>query len=299
MPDSIRIKGKGIIKYIYDATGNKLKKVTIDSTSATVKTTTTLYLLGNYMNDTLQFIGTEEGRTRPKGTSLMVYDYMIKDHLGNVRMLLTDEKDTAYYPVASMESSTLANESLYYSGLELRDTKPNDFGDHLTSPDVYAARLQANNSDFMFGPAIALKVMAGDQFNLRVSSYWNNDPPKGAPVDPFPSLLRLMSLSIGNLSSSHAQANDLYNSEIITPALQSFLNSQSYDDSKPKAYINWILLDERFNLIASSSGFQQVGGSGETTIHTFTSSPVTKNGYLYIYTSTASEDVDVYFDNLQ
>ena len=61
LPDSIRITGKGTIKYIYDAAGNKLKKVTRDSTVSPVKITTTLYLSGNYVNDTLQFISHEEG----------------------------------------------------------------------------------------------------------------------------------------------------------------------------------------------------------------------------------------------
>ena len=68
-----------------------------------------------YQNDTLQFIGHEEGRARwalqkyTNGTSAygFEYDYFLKDHLGNVRMVLTQEKDTAKY-IATMEGYQLA-----------------------------------------------------------------------------------------------------------------------------------------------------------------------------------------------
>ena len=111
LPDSIRIAGKGTIKYSYDAAGNKLKKVTRDSTATPVKITTTLYLFGNYVNDTLQFLPQEEGRIRyDSSKTSLVYDYFLKDHLGNVRMILTDEKDTSFYPPASLETANLATE---------------------------------------------------------------------------------------------------------------------------------------------------------------------------------------------
>ncbi len=114
LPDSITVTGKGKIIYTYDAGGNKLKKVTTEG----VKVTTTLYLMGNYINDTLQFIGTEEGRARPKDSTSVVYDYFIKDHLGNVRMVLTEEAQTDAYPVASLETGNLTNEKKFYTGLD-------------------------------------------------------------------------------------------------------------------------------------------------------------------------------------
>lgn len=38
--------------------------------------------------DVLQFMGQEEGRIRKKTDGTFVYDYFIKDHLGNTRMVL-------------------------------------------------------------------------------------------------------------------------------------------------------------------------------------------------------------------
>jgi YD repeat-containing protein len=58
----ITVTGKGTITYTYDAAGNKLKKVTTEG----INTTTTLYLYGNFVNDTLQYLPQEEGRVRFK-----------------------------------------------------------------------------------------------------------------------------------------------------------------------------------------------------------------------------------------
>jgi hypothetical protein len=175
LPDSITVTGKGGIKYIYDASGNKLKKITTEGAVMT----STLYLEGNYVNDTLQFIGTEEGRARIKSdNSIMVYDYMIRDHLGNVRMLLTEETKTDEYPVASMESSNSEIENAYYINIDnTRVRLPNDYPvDTYTDPNEYVAKLNPTVDPGAIGPAIALKVMAGDKFNLRVSGWYAPAP---------------------------------------------------------------------------------------------------------------------------
>ena len=102
---------KGTINYTYDAGGNKIRKqvvetgVTIGTTTGITVTTFTNYrgacvyesktyspLPAGYANYThqLQFFGHEEGRLRavrptPQSTIpiTLVYDYMLKDHLGN------------------------------------------------------------------------------------------------------------------------------------------------------------------------------------------------------------------------
>ena len=68
------------------------------------------------------FGGHEEGRIRavyanaqiPDLPTNFVYDYFLKDHLGNVRMVLTEEEQRDIYPVASLEPSKLATEKNYY-----------------------------------------------------------------------------------------------------------------------------------------------------------------------------------------
>jgi len=113
LPQLVHMSGKGNIQYTYDAAGNKLRKVTTDSLSK--HSTTTLYINGFVYQqtdtitspgggvDTLQFTGHEEGRARfafHKYTNGSIaygweYDFFEKDHLGNTRVVLTQQKDTA------------------------------------------------------------------------------------------------------------------------------------------------------------------------------------------------------------
>ena len=138
LPSEIQVAGKGSIKYYYDATGNKLQKRTLDNTLSTTSPTVTSYIGGAvYLNDTLQFFGTPEGRVRIdtviKG---WVYDYYLSDHLGNTRMMLTDDYNVAtpileaysYYPFGlqqkgigmKLPTSQLHNKYTY-NGKELQE----------------------------------------------------------------------------------------------------------------------------------------------------------------------------------
>jgi len=99
---------KGSIKFYYDARGNKLQKRTVDNTISPSRITVTTYIgSAVYRNDTLQFFGTTEGRVRANDSkTAWVYDYFLKDHLGNTRMMITDDYNVStpileaysYYP---------------------------------------------------------------------------------------------------------------------------------------------------------------------------------------------------------
>jgi hypothetical protein len=133
---------KGSITYTYVATGSKLRKTVIDKTVSGKTITTVTNYIGGFVyeskttvpantndpdyTDVLQFVINEVERIRLEKatnatctakTASFVYDYFVRDHLGNVRMVLTDERQTNAYPVASMETAPLASENLYYSKL--------------------------------------------------------------------------------------------------------------------------------------------------------------------------------------
>ncbi len=302
LPDSIHVTGKGSIKYVYDAAGSKLKKITTEGTTVT----TTLYLVGNYVNDTLQFIGTEEGRARIKDdSSNMVYDYMIKDHWGNVRMVLTEEKDTSYYPAATMEDANATIEEVYYSYLETRSDMPNGYP-VTADNNVKVANVRGNYmlgfTRLEIGPGIVLKVMAGDKFNLTVTSWWKSTSSPENSSNPS-GLYQILSAIGGStiVNTGHFNPGDVQNSTELYNSVTNFLNVQSgsYNSSKPKAFVNWILFDERFNYVSSSSGYEQVGADSVLTTHTRADLPVDKNGFLYVYVSNETPNINVYFDNLQ
>ena len=313
---------KGTITYIYDATGNKLKKTTIDS-AGNLETVTTYIGAFQYQShqalgstsipaDTLQFLGQPEGRVRLKtdttggqAVSSWKYDYFLKDHLGNTRMVLTDEQETDQYPAATMEVGDSATENLYYTGLEeTRVALPAGYPtDTTTKPNNYVAQLYSPDGNPVIGPGIVLKVMAGDRFSIRTSSWYQlNGSNPGTVVNPLTDIVSSMIAGVAHIPGESSTAANLSGSPALSPNVLNFLTdtgTTTIDDSKPHAFLNWILFDNQFNYVAASSGYQQVGADGVLTPMTLMNLPVTSSGFLYIYTSNTTPDVAVLFDNLQ
>jgi len=325
---------KGTIYYLYTAEGVKLEKRVVENNVAvlyngntvqTSVTTLTRYINGavlesksygdasvntalGYTNH-LQFAGQEEGRVRavyqaanPGVFDRFEYDYMIKDHLGNVRMVLTEEVKKDEYPAATMETGTIAAEETLYANLSnTQYNKPSWFSDPQYPTNAKVARLKNESGSQKIGPGIVLKVMAGDSYNIRVTSGWNSASlPANSSTNVLSDLLQQLSTGVAGLSGGKVTAGELQSGPgSISSALIDFLGTQTTTGDRPKAYINWILLDERFRIVEEASGFEQVSESGVTGIHTLPGLSVPKNGYLYIYTSNESANIDVFFDNLQ
>src|SRR6185503_7014290 len=235
LPWQIKVRSatgtKGTITYIYDAAGNRLEKRTMDSVGNVQ--THTAYMgsfqyqgkntyAGSNPADTLQFFGDEEGRVRvvtdtTSGQPLtsFKYDYFLKDHLGNTRMVLTDEQESDKYIAATMEVTDSAQENLYYSNLSnTRSGLPAGYPtDTTTNPNDKVAHLGGATGP-KIGPGITLKVMAGDEFSIRVSSWYKlNGATPGTPANPLTDLLASLISGVGNLpggghpSVSALQAN--------------------------------------------------------------------------------------------
>jgi RHS repeat-associated protein len=208
------------------------------------------------------------------------------------------------YPAATLEPATITNESIYYGNLtNTQLTKPSFFSDPLypNSGNTKVARVKNTGTTQKVGPNMILKVMAGDSYNIRVASGWSSaSAATNSNTNVVSSLLSLLSTSAAGASGGKATAAELQSAGSgLNTALTSFANSQTTTGTKPKAYLNWILLDEQFKIVTSSSGFEQVGASGATTIHVKNNIAINKSGYLYVYTSNDATNIDVYFDNLQ
>jgi RHS repeat-associated protein len=309
-PDSLVIAGKATIYSYYDAAGARLRKQVNDYTSGTLKIKNYLYINGFvYCNDTLQYVMQEEGRIRwaQKRNSTtgaiyyaFEYDYFIRDHLGNVRTVLTEGRDTSTYAATMESADSVVVRALFsnvYDPVNTVITKPSGFD--ANSGNQKVARLNASSGiNKKVGPSLVLKVMAGDKVQISTYAFYNTpvQPPPGG-VDLTSEILSL--LSSGVVSNSGGKITSASGvSTAVNPGVTNFLtNNRPYDNAKPKAYLNWILFDNQFNYIASNSGVKQAqpGASKQALIASLQT--IAKNGYLYIYVSNESQQ-DVYFDDL-
>ena len=295
----------GAITYTYDAAGNKLKKE-VNENGQPPKIT---YYAGLavYENEQLQFFSHEEGRARylpPAGRfaeGAFAYDYMLRDHLGSVRMVLTEAVQKDEYPAATMEeNSRPVEESIYANLPETRSPQPEGYPeDQLTDPNDNVAKTGGSTGP-RIGPSLLLKVMAGDQFNIRVSSYWNGVAGTQSAPAPLAELAGAFLTSAGQLPSGHLDATALPGHAGLNTGLMSFLATQpASDGSRPAAFVNWVFFDEQLRWVEQGSGFEQAGPAGELVQHFLTDIPAARNGYLFIYVSNTDALTPVYFDNLQ
>jgi hypothetical protein len=303
---------KGTITYLYDATGNKLQKRVVDKSVSPSKTTTTTYLglftyeQANTGSQDLQFVAHEEGRIRPQRDQAgnitgYVYDYMLKDHLGNVRTLLTEEQKTDAYPAATMEQGLAAAENQLYANLDqTRFATANISGyptdNTYSNPNQYVAR--TNGSDNKIGPSLTLKVMAGDVFRSRVTAWFQTATGSGSSPNPLAELVQALSSSLSPIAGAHGTLTQLQSSATISTQASSFLQNRPAT-AGPKAYLSYLLFNEQFQLKAQGS--IPVDGNQSSSLQPLQTGDVSINqsGYLYVFVSNQTQGQNVFFDNLQ
>jgi len=311
LPDSIVITGKGTIRYFYDAAGAKLRKIVTDNTATPAKVTTTDYIGGIvYRNDTMELISHEEGRIRPVYVAgqpvRYYYDYFLKDHLGNVRTVLTEQTDLSVY-TATMEAANAPTEAALFSNVdETRAEKPVGYPeDQVVDTNQYVAKLNAKNGK-KIGPSLVLKVMAGDTIQIGARAFYKSNGPKDkksiSPEDMVAGLLQAFGGAAGgDATHGNGQADKVLPFGNFNGSDYQRLKERDADQNqqdKPKAYLNFVLFDDQFNLVEENSGVRQVKGEpDELQTLAVDKMPVMKSGFLYVYTSNETEQ-DVLFDNV-
>jgi RHS repeat-associated protein len=335
LPQSVTIRNatggiKGTITYTYDASGSKLKKVADEYPSAAnnnISTVTTTYYIGGAVyegradtdpnttdyTDEFQFLGHEEGRIRFRASdNSFQFDYSLKDHLGNIRTVLTEETAPATPYMATMESAVRTNEVLLFTQLpDTESPKPvtgNGF-DSDGNNQIVSKLFNASGNDKRTGPGVVLKVMAGDKFKALVQGWYD---PGNTNVATLPGTLSVLSSVLSAFTgalpagASHTGLQ-VSGAGVLNSPIASFLTYQNdpqrYNTARPKAFLNWIILDEeQFKIVE--------GNYGAVQIPTITSQKmvmqaangadieVKKNGYLYVFVSNESQG-SVYFDDLR
>lgn len=311
VPDSLAVLGKGYINYTYDANGNRIRKKVTDF-SGTGSVTTTDYIDGFvYQNDSLVYFNHNEGRIRVLyATGLAptyVYDYFIADHIGNTRMVLTEQSGKSTY-AATMETALSAKENALFANINIcRTAKPVGYPtDATTNPNDYVAKLNATAGSQKIGPSLVLRVMAGDTIQLGSKAFYKSAAASTSSTtvaNMLAALLQAFTTGSGPADGAHGNGTGAGSPIVSNFTAANYQSIRDKDPSQnvatlPKAYLAYVLFDEQMNMVDENSGVRQVQGSPDQLQTLATSLMVMKKtGFLYVYTTNESIQ-DVYFDNI-
>ncbi len=249
-----------------------------------------------------------------------VFEYFIKDHLSNTRVVLTEEVQKEFYH-ATMEQSAAKGEEPLFGKVNADGSIPADNelkATRYVNGGGTATPWPNNTTDFVrlsaaqnktMGPGMILRVMAGDLINAQAKYFYYQNNPTGGSNNPVADVLQSLVGAIGGAGISgvaKVNSTQIQNALNLPGAFSTFIQTEqpgSGNTDAPKAYLNIIFLDEQFTFIERDPATPDVG-----THHTRVSSandanasfapmqqkaPV--NGYVFVYLSNQSNE-SVYFD---
>ena len=190
----------------------------------------------------------------------------------------------------------------------LYESKPSGFDTDNTNAQVSQLNGNVNiSTNKRVGPSIVLKVMAGDTVSISTYAWYTGavQPPATGVTAIINDLLPL--LTNGVIGDNGTKGGSISSTNINTwmnTALTSFLaNNQPYNNTRPKAFLNWMVVDEEFIAVSSTNhlGAVQVplitGTTQKQQLVGPTNMVIRRNGWLYVYVSNEANQ-NVYFDDL-
>lgn len=294
LPEEVEFAGTDKrIKYTYDASGIKLSQKVFDGSSTPEKET---YYAGDLIyraSDTLDIVLHDEGRV-DVNLADPEYQYFIKDHLGNTRVLFGSNNEIDYS--ATMELALDAQESVAFANLDTRHLDATHDHTHLITSgnEAYSSYLDATSSQIV-GPAIMLALSPGDTVEMSVYGQYSNTGTHSTIAQS--TLISDLSDALVTASSALIETTTAANS-ILTDAFNLIGSYGNGSTTAPRTYLNYILFDQNldyvqsgFDPIAEGSGWDLLGGSGfEVTSDDW--------GYIYIWVSNESQNSTVWFDDM-
>jgi len=222
---------------------------------------------------------------------------------------IDQSKITPETSIPSWGTETTTNSKFYYNHNDIPPASPNPSYPAGVSPtqSTGSAKLyKTNATSNKTGLEFVMKVMAGDKIDILGKSYYlntttisNSNSTAMDLLGMFTSLLLAPLNGIGSKGITASQLQGWNNSLVPNSFFRG--NNNETGTTVPKAYINYIFLDEQFKFVSGNSS--RVGASGTVKSHWNTDPQlqninVPKNGYLFVYISNES-NFDVFFDNVQ
>ncbi len=289
-----------LIEYTYTAGGGKLEELTYEpsDSSWTKKLYEGSFI---YKNDTLQLIGHSEGRLRSVD-SVFEYDFFVRDHLGNVRTIVTAEEVPFVDYLATHEVAYAPTEESIFDILEeVRGGRP------APGPtNGMAAELDGDVPAKRVGTSLLLHVMAGDKVSISADAYYSSSETPTGTVSAENMLSTVLTSLLSEASTTSPGEGIPSEADIVNGTFSS-TNFNAYNDlvnnmtssSHIGAYINYMVFDENMHLVPAQCGAIQVNTADSWhTLQTTSDIKMQQGGYLAVFVSNKSTGVTAWFDDI-
>ncbi|HMI68097.1 MAG TPA: RHS repeat-associated core domain-containing protein [Cyclobacteriaceae bacterium] len=247
-------------------------------------------------SSTVAFLQIPEGRVVKDATGIWNYEYYLKDHLGNNRVVVAYTNDTDEYK-ATMETASQSTEEAQFKNLPATRLQIATYNhtpkNYLTpTPDRVAGTNGYTNKPI--GPAKLIQVRTGDQVTAEV--YARYTAGTGGSTAVISNLVAALTGAYGIGTGEAAYSAFSTNLPTIAGGLAANANV-------PKAYLIYILFSNNFS--SYQFGYQMVSTYAQAGPEKLTTSVTVPagydNGYLYIYVANESNVASassVYFDDM-
>lgn len=334
-PVEVNIDGKGRVKFMYDANGSRVKRefISIDATKGTKVT----WYFGSFELEEvvgggqpqaleLKNIYFEEGRIRvltPQsiGNSLDALslagninlpggkqgsiDYFITDHRSDTRMILTEETQWEYVTATADDLRQGIENDLFTFPTGTRVLKSDAAGWTSNIQNSSSTHVIKVNQSNPVGSSRLLKVMAGDLVGANTKYFYPSTVSNNNTSSPVSFVLSMLATAItGSPATSgvtKAATGGINNVLGASSVFTNLMNANTTNNigNQPKAFLNIVFFDERFNFVEEGSTKIRVATAGNHEMPIVLSNiKAPRNGYCLVYVSNESP-TNVFFDDLQ
>jgi RHS repeat-associated protein len=302
-PYEIKFGTNGTIRNVYSATGDLLQKTVVGNGDSVVYQYCGPLV---FRRDSLQYSMHNEGRARWLGsTGGFRYDFFIKDHLGNVRIVKEDSAWQVTPPPliygAGWELLSASTEEAMFDNIgQVRDGNPTG-----TPDDAMSARLNGSDATRRVAASLLLHGMTGDKFDVQVLGYYQDTSTENMntyapPSDMLSAITTSLTSNVTAVGEGGATIVQTIN-DLLTSAnygIYESLRNTATDPAYPRAYLNVLVFDEEFTLQAAKSQVIQLRGSSSTWNSLVANQVIlASNGYLISYLSNGS-NLNAHYDQL-
>ncbi len=284
LPETVNKAGDSQLHYIYDAGGRKLAQELSKNSQRKKRTDYAGEFV--YENDSLKFIHHEEGRITTENEA--VYDYVLRDHLGNTRITFTTK------PESDTLKATLEDDTRQYE--ENAFGNYNSFVNLSLNHTPEGERVHILNGGYagQVGLAKTFAVVPGDTIRARVYAKTSGQPGVNGNLANFASAI----LTAFNLSSpgpgENSSAYDAVNS------FGSWIagGNRPDRDTLPKGFINILVFNKDFELM--DLAFDQLSSNSTTHQLMSAESIIRQAGYVYVFLSNEGDkELQIGFDDYE